>query len=92
MLDREFRSDVISQLPAPRKVFNALEREIRIDCAGPVAAEQCEMHDFARFAGFGDQRDLGSRFFAHQQVVHRGQSQQAWNGRVVFIHAAIGKN
>ena len=50
------------------------------------------MHHLARLARFGDESDLGSRFLAHQQVVHGGQRQQAGDGRVVLVHAAIGKN
>ena len=92
VLHGKFGSDAIAQFAAPGQVFNALQRQIRIDRARPIAAEQGEVHHFARLAGFGDQRNLSSRFFPHQQVVHGGQRQQAWDGRVIFVHAAIGKN
>ena len=50
------------------------------------------MHDFARLARFGDQRNLGSGLFPHQQIVNRGQGQQTRNGGVVFVHSPVGKN
>ena len=92
VLDREFGSDAIAQFAAPGQILDALEREIGIDRAGAVADQQRKVHDFARLAGFDDQRNLGARFFAHQQVVHGGQREQARDGSVVFVDAAIGKN
>ena len=50
------------------------------------------MHDFARLAGFDNQRDAGAGSFANQMVVHRGQRQQARNGRELFVYAAVRKN
>ena len=50
------------------------------------------MHYLARLSRFGDERNLSARFFPDQQVVHRGKRQETWDGGVVFIDTAIGKN
>ena len=78
--------------PRQTKSSNGFKCEIGIDRARAVSAEQSKVHDFAGLAGFGDQRNLCSRFFPDQQIVYRGQRQQARDWSVIFIHAAIGKN
>jgi len=50
------------------------------------------MHNFPRFAGFDNQTALGSRLFANQMMMHGGGRKQAWNRRIVFVNAPVGKN
>ena len=71
VLHREFGSNAVAQLAAPdfpstSQVLDTFKRQVWVNRAGPIAAEQREMHDFAGFARFGDQGNLGSRFFPHQ--------------------------
>ena len=77
---------------ALRHVVQGFERQVRIDGAGAVADQQREVHDLARLARFDDQRDLRAGLLADQVVVHGGQRQQAGDGRVVLVHAAVGEN
>ena len=56
------------QQAAALEVVQRFDSEIRIDGAGAVSDEQGEVHDFARFAGFDDERDLGARFFGTSRL------------------------
>ena len=49
------------------------------------------MH-FARLAGFEHQPDPAPRAPADKVVVQAGRRQQRWNGRVLPVHALIGKD
>ena len=71
---------------------DGLEREIGIDGARAVADEQGEVHHLARLAAFDDEGDLGARLFADQVIVDRGHGQQAGDGSVFFVDAAVGEN
>src|ERR1017187_2930058 len=46
----------------------------------------------ARLAGFDDQGDLGAGFIADQVVVHGGEGQQAGDGGIVYVEAAVGED
>ncbi len=92
MCEGLFESEAFGQVAAHGHVFEGFDGEVRIDGAGAIADQQGEVHDFARLAGFDDERDLGAGFFADQVVVHGGQGEQAGNGRVVFVDAAVGKD
>ena len=72
--------DTFRQIAAPGQVLDGLERQVRIHRARAVADQQAEVHDLARFAGLNNERDLGARFFPHQQVVHRRQRQRLGMG------------
>jgi hypothetical protein len=50
------------------------------------------MHHLARLAGFDDDRHLGAGFLADQMVVHGGEREQAGDGRVIGVDAAVGKD
>ena len=50
------------------------------------------MHDLARLAGFNDEGHLSARFFTNQVVMHGGEREQAGDGGVVPIDAAVGEN
>jgi len=50
------------------------------------------VHYLTRLAAFDDEGDLGARLFADQVIVDRGHGQQAGDGGVFFIHAAVGEN
>ena len=46
----------------------------------------------ARLAALDDERDLGAGFLAHQAIVDGGHGEQAGDGRIGRIDAAIGEN
>ena len=97
VLHREFGSysvgnPSVREFSSPRQAFDALQCQIRIDGASPIAAEERKVHHLARFARFRNQRNLSSSLLLDQQVVHGGQRQQAGDGSVILIHATIGKN
>ena len=92
VIERLFGSDAVGQLAAQAHVLEGLDGEIGIDGAGSVADEQRIVHDLARLAGFDDERDLGAGLLADQVVVNRGEREQARDGRVVFVDAAIGND
>ncbi len=74
------------------QIFQGLERQVRIDRAGAIADQQREVHHLARLAGFDNQRYLRARAFADQVVVHGRQRQQAGNGGVIVVDAAVRQN
>jgi len=50
------------------------------------------VHDLARLAALNDERDLGAGLLADQAVVDGGHGQQAGDGRVGRIDAAVGED
>ena len=74
------------------QVFERLDGQIRIHGAGAVAQQQREVHHFARLARFDDQRHLIAGLLADQMIVNGGKRQQAGYGRMLVVHAAVGKN
>ena len=50
VLRGKFRSNCVRQLSSRCQVFDALQRQIRIDGACPISAEQRKVHDLARLA------------------------------------------
>ena len=73
-------------------VFDGFEGQVGVDGAGAIADQEREVHDLARLAGFDDEGDLGAGLFAYQVVVDGGERQQAGDGRVVRVDAAIGED
>ena len=90
--ERFLKRDALAQQPAEGEIFQGFNGEIGIYRAGSVTDEERIVHDFARLAGFHNQRYLSAQAFADQVVVYRGESQQAGDGRFGRVHAAIGKN
>src|SRR5208337_3382033 len=86
------RRYLIRQQPAALEIVDSLDGEIRVDGAGAVTDEQRKVHYLARLTAFNDERDLGAGLFLDQTVVYGSHSQQAGNGRVGWIDAAIGEN
>src|SRR5580658_6980924 len=92
LMSCRFRSNFAGQFSAPGKVLHALESEIGIDGACAVATQEREVHHLARLAGLGDERRLGARLLANQQIVNGRQGQQAGDRGIVFVDAAIGND
>ncbi len=92
LIDGLFEGDAFGQIAAHCEIFERLDGQVRVDGAGAVADQQREVHHFARLAGFDDERDLRARTFADQMIMHGGQGQQAGDGRVLRIDAAVGKD
>ena len=80
------------KIAANRQIFHGLNREIGVDGTGAVANEQRVMHHFPRLAGFNNQRDLGAAAFSDQVVVNSREREQAGDGGVVLVHAAVRNN
>ena len=74
------------------EIVDGFDGEIGIDGAGAVSDEERKVHHLAWLAAFDDERDLGAGFFLDQAVVYGGHGQQAGNGRVGRIDAAIGED
>ncbi len=85
-----FGADVVGDQAAQLEVVKGFNGQVGIDGAGAVADEQGEVHHLARLAAFNDERNLGAGFLAHQAIVHGGHGQQAGNGRIGRIDAAVG--
>ena len=84
---------VLRRKPATHvEMFERLDGEIGVHRARAIAEEQCKVHHLARLAGLDDQSHLVARLLADQVVVNRGESEQAWNGRVRIVHASIREN
>ncbi len=75
--------------PLLDQVLDRLERQVRVDRPGAVAHEQRHVVHFARIAGLHQQTTPRARAFAHEMVVHAGRGQQAGNGRVGGVDAAV---
>ena len=74
-----------------RAIFDCFDRQVRINCAGPVADQHGEMVDFAGFAAFDYERDLGAGSFANQVIVDGGQGEKAGDGGVLVVDSAVGE-
>ena len=85
-------SNVIGQHAAVLEVVDGLDGEVGIDGAGAVADEQCEVHDFARLTALNDERDLGAGFFLDEAIVNGSHREQAGNGRIGGVDAAVGED
>ena len=79
----------VGQQSAALRIFERLNRQIRIHRAGAVADQQAEVMDLARFAGFHHQRHLRARAFADQVMMQRRKRQQRRDRRVILIHAPV---
>ena len=86
---QRFRLDASPVAPG---LVDGFERQVGVHRAGAIADQQGEVHDLARLAGFDDQGHLRAGFLAHQVVVHGGQRQQAGDGGIIRVHAAVGEN
>ena len=87
-----FGGDVVRAAGRGASDRGGLDGEIGIDGAGAVADEQGEVHHLARLAALDDERDLGAGLLLDQAIVHGGHGQQAGNGRVGGIDAAVGED
>ncbi len=85
-----FAGDVVGQQAAALEVVQRLDGEIRIDGAGAVSDEQCEVHDFARLAALDDERDLGARLLLDEPVVHGSHGEQTGDRSVGGVDSAVG--
>src|SRR5258708_7508159 len=56
-----------------------LEREIRIHCARAVSDQQCQMRDFSRFAGFGDETHAPAQSLSNEMMMHCSDSERGGN-------------
>ena len=64
--------------------------QVRVDGAGAVTNEQGKVHHLAGLAALNNERDLGAGLLAHQAIVHGSHGQQAGDGRVSGVDAAVG--
>ncbi len=84
--------NLAGQQAAPLEVVKGFDGQVGIDGAGAVADEQGKVHHLAGLAALDDERHLGAGLLAHQAVVHGGHGQQAGNGRIGGIDAAVGED
>ncbi len=82
--------DVVGQQAAALEVVQRFDGEIGVDGAGAVSDEEGEVHDFARLAAFDDEGDLGAGLLADETIVNGGHGEQAGDGRVGGVDAAVG--
>ena len=66
--------------------------QIGVDGAGTVAQQSGKVVHLARLCTFQNERQCGALLGADQVLRNRGNSQQAGNGHVVFIHIAVRKD
>ena len=72
--------------------MDRVECQIRVDCAGTVAEQCCEMVHLARLAGLQNNRKRSSLFRFYQMLMNRRYSQEGWNRHMVLIDAAVREN
>ena len=92
LLERLLKRGARRQHAFAREIFEGFDCEIRIHRAGAVSNQETEVLDFSRLTRFDDERDLGTRAFAHEVVVNRRQSEQARDRSRLCIDVAIGQN
>ena len=73
-------------------VVDRLEGQIRINRSAPVADEQREVMNLARFTGFENQSDAVAVAFANQVMVEAADSQQCRDGRALGAESAVGQD
>ena len=71
---------------------DALQREVGVDGARAVADERGVVVRLARLARLQDEAHLDARALADEVVVHGGDRQQAGDGRVVAVDAAVAQD
>ena len=92
ILERLFERDALREIASLRKIFQRLDGQVRIDGARAIAHQQREMHHLARLARFHHQRHLRAAPLADEVIVQGRQRQQAGNGSVVPVDAAVGND
>ena len=85
-----FSGDVVGQEATALEVVDGLDSEIRVDGAGAVTNEESEVHNLARLTALDDEGDLRPLLLLDETVVHRSHGEQAGDGRVGCVDAAIG--
>ena len=73
-------------------VVDRLEGQIRINRSAPVADEQREVMNLARFTGFENQSNAVAVAFANQVMVEAADSQQCRDGRALGAESAVGQD
>ena len=84
-----FAGDFFRQQATALQIVERLDGQVGINGASSIADEQGEVHHLARLAALDNERDLGAGLLAHQAIVHRGHCQQARDGCIGGIDAAI---
>ncbi len=87
-----FESEAVGQIAAQGHVFQGFDGQVRVHGTGAVTDQEGEVHDLTRLAGFDNQGDLGTGFLAHQVVMDGGEGEEAGDGSVLFVEAAVGKD
>ncbi len=80
--------DVDEQAPLDHLV-ERFHRQVGVDGGGAETDQQSEVMDFARLAGFDDDRGLGAGLIANQVVVQARSRQQRGNRRDAGLDAAV---
>ena len=91
VVDRVLRLGTV-QLAAFGQITNGFQGQVGIDAASAVTDQQAAMLNFSRLSRFYDQANPGPRAGAGQMMVNRAGGQQAGNGSVVGVHAAVGQD
>ncbi|CAB4704754.1 unannotated protein [freshwater metagenome] len=73
-------------------VFDALEREVGVDCAGAVTDEQCHVMHLACVAALDNEAHLGALLLADEVVVHRCCQQQTGDRGVDLVAVAVAEH
>ena len=71
------------------QVLDGLVDEIRVDGPSAVADEQGEVRDLPWLARLDDEAHPGARALPDEVVVHARRREQAGDGRVAGVHAAV---
>ena len=74
------------------QLLDRLQRQIWIDCTGPISKKGCKMMYLSWFSGFQDQRKRSLFLGIYQMLVYRRYRQQRRNGHMVLIHPSVGKD
>ncbi len=74
------------------EVGEGFEGDIGVDGACAVADEEAEVVGFAGLAGFDDESGLGASALADEVVVYGGGGEEARDGCVALIDAAVGED
>lgn len=87
-----FKGHAVGEEAAAVEILEGFDGEVGVDGACSVADEEGEVHDFAGLAAFDDEGDLGAGSLANEVMVDGGEGEEAGDGGVVLVDAAVGED
>ncbi len=82
--------EVLDRLFGVVHLAQRFQRQVGVDGFGAVAAQEGEVMDFTRRAGFHDQAGIGAQAGADQVLVDRGRRQQRGDGHAFAVDQPVG--